>query len=80
VPIRIYSSPLCPFCQQAKRFFNEKGLDFEEFNILEDNTAAKRLIEMTGQTGVPVIDIDGKLILGFDRTKIEQALTDLSSL
>ncbi len=80
MPIRIYSSPLCPFCQQAKRFFEEKGLDFEEFNILEDSTAAKRLIKMTGQTGIPVIDIGGKLILGFDRTKIEQALSGGFSL
>ena len=77
---RIYSSPLCPFCQQAKRFFDEKGLSYEELNILEDNDAAKHLIAITGQTGVPVIEIDGALILGFDRQKIEKALASRSSL
>ena len=72
--IRIYFSPLCPFCRQAKQFFDQKGIKYETINVLKDQESTKALIALTGQTGVPVIDIDGTLIMGFDRNKIEEAL------
>ena len=75
VRIRIYYSPLCPFCQQAKEFFDQKSIKYEAVNVLEDQEGAKELIARTGQTGIPVIDIDGTLIFGFDKQKIENTLS-----
>ncbi|MEK7376651.1 MAG: glutaredoxin domain-containing protein [Candidatus Margulisiibacteriota bacterium] len=72
--IRIYYSPTCAFCLQAKQFFDQKGIKYEAINVLEDQDSAKDLIVRTGRTGVPVINIDGTLILGFDRKKIEEIL------
>ena len=72
--VRLYFSPLCPFCQQAKQFFDQKSIKYEAINVLEDQDSAKDLIARTGQTGIPVIDIDGILILGFDKKKIEETL------
>ncbi len=72
--IIIYTTPTCPYCQQAKAFFKEKGLNYEEKNVAADQTAAQEMIEKSGQMGVPVIEIDGQIIVGFDRAELEKAL------
>ena len=72
--IKIYSTPTCPFCRMAKSFFKEKNMEFEDINVADDEKAAKEIMEKTGQMSVPVIDIDGKLIVGFDKEKIEEFL------
>ncbi len=74
VKVKIYSTPTCPYCKAAKEFFNEKGVKFEDIDISKDKEAAKEMTEKSGSTSVPVIEIDGKMIIGFDREKIEQAL------
>jgi glutaredoxin 3 len=70
----IYSTPSCPWCHKAKEFFKEKGVVYTDFNVAEDQTKAQEMIQKSGQMGVPVIDIDGKIIVGFDKPKITQAL------
>ena len=72
--IIIYTTPTCPYCQQAKAFFKEKGLNYEEKNVAADQIAAQEMIEKSGQMGVPVIEIDGQIIVGFDRAELEKAL------
>jgi len=72
--IIIYTTPTCPYCQQAKAFFKEKGLNYEEKNVAADQIAAQEMIEKSGQMGVPVIEIDGKIIVGFDRAELEKAI------
>ncbi len=72
--IKVYSTPTCPFCRQAKGFLAELGIDFEDIDVSTDRDAAKDFIAKTGQTGVPVLDISGKLIFGFDKEKIRSAL------
>ena len=71
--IKIYSTPTCPHCKEAKKFFQEKGLPFTDINVAEDLKARKELIDK-GQMAVPVIDIDGEWVVGFDRKKMEQKL------
>jgi glutaredoxin 3 len=71
--IKIYTSETCPHCHSATDYFNEKGIEFEELKT-EDSKNAEEAQKISGQTGVPVIDIEGKIIIGFDAEKIDEAL------
>ncbi len=70
----IFSTPTCTYCNAAKRFFREKGIQFRDVDVSRDAAAARDLVRRSGQMGVPVIDIGGKIIVGFNRPKIEQYL------
>lgn len=72
--IKIYSTPICPYCIALKDFLKEKNVIFEEIDVSQDKKAAEQIIEKTGQMGVPVIEIDNEIIVGFDREKIEELL------
>ncbi len=70
--ITIYSTPWCGYCKQAKEYFQTKGWEFTEKDVQADTVAREEMINKTGQLGVPVIDVNGKIIIGFDRPKIDQ--------
>lgn len=70
----IYTTPTCTYCRTAKEFFEEHGVSFQEVDVSRDIERAQEMIEKSGQTGVPVIDIDGEIIIGFDRKRIVKAL------
>lgn len=70
----IYSTPTCHFCHLAKDFFNEKGVAFEEKDVMTDLPARQEMMTKSGQMGVPVIDIEGKIIVGFDEPTISAEL------
>jgi len=70
--IKIYTTPTCPFCQLAKQYFKEKGFEFEEVDVSRDEAAAMEMIQKSGQMGVPVIEIDGKIVIGFDKERIDE--------
>jgi len=72
--IVIYTTPTCPYCQQAKAFFKAKGVTYTEKNVAEDQAAAQEMIDKSGQMGVPVIDVDGKMVVGFDRAELEKLI------
>lgn len=72
--IVMYTTTHCPFCKMAKDYFNRNNVKFTEKNVENDQKAAEEMIEKSGQMGVPVIDIDGKIIVGFDKNAIEKAL------
>lgn len=72
--VTVYSTPTCPFCTMAKDFLKENDIEFEEIDVSSDRERAKEMIEKSGQMGVPVIDINGKIIVGFDREAIKKAL------
>lgn len=72
--VKIYSTSTCPWCVKAKEFFKEKGIEFEDINVAENKEAAKEMMEKSGQMGVPVIDINGKIIVGFDQGAIEEEI------
>ena len=72
--VKMYSSPLCPYCAMAKVFLKKNGVKFEDVNVQEDRKAAIEMINKTGQNGVPVIEVDGQIIIGFDRKKLVEVL------
>lgn len=72
--IKVYSTPTCPWCVKAKDFLKEKGVEFEDINVAADPKASQEMAEKSGQMGVPVLDINGTIIVGFDQAKIEEAL------
>lgn len=72
--VKIYSTPTCQYCKMAKDFFKEKNISYEEYNVATDVEKRQEMVEKSGQLGVPVIDIDGKFIIGFNRSAISEAL------
>jgi glutaredoxin 3 len=73
--VTLYSSPTCGYCHQAERFLKERGVHFTKYDISADPVSAREVAEMTGQMAVPVITVDGQVVVGFDRPKLEQLLT-----
>ena len=72
--IIVYSTPTCVYCNIAKSFFKSHNIEYKEIDVSESEDAAKKMVEKSGQMGVPVIDIDGQIIVGFDKTKILELL------
>ena len=76
--VTIYSTPTCPYCQMAKKFFKEKGVEYNEIDVADDEKKAHEMIEKSGQMGVPVIVVkmDGKeeVMVGFDQPKLMELL------
>ena len=72
--VRVYSTPTCPFCIRVKQFLKENKIQFEDINVSQDQEKAQEMIDRSNQMGVPVLDIDGEIIVGFDKEKIGQAL------
>lgn len=72
--IKVYSTLTCPYCYKAKDWLKEHNFNFEDINVAEDHNAAKEMVEKSGQRGVPVIDINGKIVIGFDVDKLKEIL------
>jgi glutaredoxin-like YruB-family protein len=72
--VTLYSTPSCGFCTKAKSFFRERRIPFTEYNVASDPRKAEEMVRKSGQMGVPVIDIHGKIIVGFNQPEIERAL------
>jgi glutaredoxin-like YruB-family protein len=72
--VKVYSTPTCPWCHRAKEFLKELKVEFEEINVAENKEAAQEMVEKSGQRGVPVIEIDGEIIIGFNPDEIKKAL------
>jgi glutaredoxin 3 len=72
--IIIYSTPDCPHCSTAKRYFKSKGLKFTDYDVSKDDARAQEMVQKTGQTAVPVIEINGRIVVGFNRDAVDAAL------
>ena len=72
--VKVYSTNTCPWCDKAKSYLKSKGIEFEELNVQEDMVAREEMIKKSKQMGVPVLDIDGTVIVGFDKNAIDKAL------
>lgn len=72
--VKVYSTPTCPYCHLAKQFLAENKIEFEDIDVSVNQQAAEEMIQKSGQMGVPVLDINGTLVVGFDKTKIKQLL------
>lgn len=72
--VKIYSTPTCTYCNMAKDFFKEKGVAYEEYNVATDLEKRKEMVDKSGQMGVPVIDIEGEITVGFDKEALSKTL------
>ena len=70
----VFSPPTCSFCNMAKSYFREKGVKFTDIDVSRDQAAARDMVRRSGQMGVPVIDIGGKVVVGFNRPQINSLL------
>lgn len=72
--VTIYSTPTCVYCKMVKKYFASQNVQFSEVDVSRDREAAADLVRKSGQLGVPVIDIDGTIIVGFDKDTIDSLL------
>jgi len=72
--VKIYSTPTCVYCKMAKDFFKKNNISYEEFNVAENEKSREEMVQKSHQLGVPVIDIDGEIFVGFNRSELEKAL------
>ena len=72
--IKVYSTPTCPYCVMVKDFLKEKNVEFEDIDVAADQEAANEMISKSGQMGVPQIEINGKIIVGFNKEALEKEL------
>lgn len=72
--VKVYSTKTCPWCIKLKDFLKDKKIEFEDIDVGADKKAANEMVEKSGQMGVPVSDINGTIIVGFDKDAIEKAL------
>jgi glutaredoxin 3 len=75
----LFSTSTCSWCRRAKRYFKEHGVPFKEINVERDQQAARDIARKTGQSGVPVIKIGSRWIVGFDKERIHKELTRKTS-
>jgi len=72
--IKVYSTPTCPYCHLLKDFLKKRNVRFEDIDVSSDHEAANHMIEKSGQMSVPQIEINGRIIVGFDKEAIESEL------
>lgn len=72
--VTVYSTSTCPWCIRVKQFLSENNITFDNYDVGTDQVRAEEMIKKSGQMGVPVLDIDGEIIVGFDKEKIKTAL------
>lgn len=72
--VKIYSTPSCGYCKMAKQYFQDNDIAFEEYNVAEDAAKREEMVQMTGQMGVPVIQVKDKVLIGFDQSALEEML------
>jgi glutaredoxin-like YruB-family protein len=72
--VTVYTTPTCPYCKMTKEFLREKNVEYTEIDVSADQAKAKEMIDKSGQMGVPVIDVDGKIIVGFDKKELADIL------
>jgi glutaredoxin 3 len=72
--VKVYSTPTCPYCKLVKEYLTERKIDFTDIDVASNAGAANEMVKLSGQMGVPVIDVDGKVIVGWNKDALEEAL------
>jgi glutaredoxin 3 len=72
--VLIYSTPACPICKTAKEYLARKGIPFQDVNVATSNEAAQEMIKKSGQMGVPVIVVNGDMMVGYNQAKLDDLL------
>lgn len=73
--VLIYTTPTCQYCKMVKEFFTEKGVAYTEFDVSVDEAKRSEMVEKSGQMGVPVLDIENDIVIGFDEPKLRELLS-----
>jgi len=72
--VTVYSTPTCPWCVRVKGYLQQKGVEFTDVDVSKDIEKAREMVKLSGQMGVPVVAINGSVIVGFDKEKIDELL------
>lgn len=72
--IKIYSTPTCPYCKMVKSYLSSKGRTYTDYDVSSNQEALGEMVKLSGQMGVPVVVIDGQIIIGFDQARIDSLL------
>ncbi len=72
--VRVYTTPNCPWCAAVKQYLEERDIPYIEIDVSQDQQAALEMIEKSGQMGVPVVEIDGEIVIGFDKERLDYLL------
>lgn len=72
--VKVYSTPTCPYCKMAKEYLSGKKIPYQDIDVSRDQKAAEEMVKLSGQMGVPVIVIDGQIVKGFDKKRIDSLL------
>ncbi len=72
--VKVYSTPSCPWCRAVKEFLKNHNIEFEDIDVSVDQDAAKEMVLKSGQMGVPVIEIDENIVVGFNKPLLEELL------
>jgi len=72
--VMVYSTPTCPYCIRVKQFLKDNNVAYQDIDVSSDQAKAEEMTSKSGQLGVPIIDINGQVIVGFDKGKIKKAL------
>ncbi len=73
--VKIYTTSTCPWCVKTKEFLKANNVKYEELNVGEDEKARNEMLEKSGQLGVPVTDVNGTIIVGYDKEALKKALS-----
>jgi glutaredoxin-like YruB-family protein len=72
--VKVYSTPTCVYCKTLKEYLTNHNIEFQDIDVSKDEKDLKEMVKISGQMGVPVLDIDGEVITGFDKVKIDKLL------
>lgn len=72
--ITLYSTPSCPYCKLVKEYLKEQNIAFTEMDVSQDNDAIQKMVKLSGQMGVPVVDINGQIIVGWNKNALEEVI------
>ncbi len=72
--VKVYSTSTCPFCIRAKQFLKDNNISYENLDVSSNEALGEEMVKKSGQMGVPVLDIDGEIIVGFDKERIKKTL------
>ncbi len=72
--VKVFSTPTCTYCVTLKKFLKEKGVEFQDIDVSQDEAALKEMVAKSDQMGVPVIEIDGQIVVGFNKAKLMELL------
>ncbi len=75
--VKVYYSPTCPVCAKVKKYLDEKGVEYEQLDVVSDEDARDEMLEKSEQLAVPQIEINGKMIVGFDKNALESELKNV---